>query len=664
MVVTVKGGTVKNKLGDSALTAIMESQTDAWWQKPDKYKEVIKARKQSSFIPARGNIMISAFFVADLSADVINMDNRMITGPISEAGLKEYSYTLTGTTVLDGRTIHMITIAPFDTDDPLFQGKLYIADDDYSPVLFDVSLDDAALPTFFKKLEFRQQFRLFEGKYWMPVDVIVNAAATVSIIVDVDIKVEGISVLQDYAINKGIPDSVFDRTVIKVLKEADKRDSTYWHQTQLIPNTDFELSEYRKSDSIKTVLESNQNKYGPSDFLTGKRFKFGDFRPSVPGLTDMYKFNRVEGHTLMLPLGLGIGDPGFLRLRSDVDYGFGDRRLKYNFGATLRHFPLDGASLSLRVFDRVTWIDEGNDIWGTTSTTISNLFDKYDYRDYWRSKGVGANLSIELTPSFGLLAWAARQEQLSLEKTTDWSIIFPSRKYRSNPAINDGHATTAGIELHYDSRDFIDNAGEIMRIGGLRAIDPRIGAIWRQTDIASGRSEYITWYARVSGGFSFEPLGTLSYTIHGEYAAGPHLTQNLFNLQGSPDVTLGENRFSTLHFREFGGDRAVVATIEHDFGDYLFRKCGIPLLKSSKIGLTLVGRMGWTSMSNETMALQTVPVSPTVYPFYEAGFKLTSILSFFNLEFAWRLNHFHNGRNFVVGISTPLGEGGGVTISR
>ncbi|MBR9978537.1 MAG: hypothetical protein KFH87_10650, partial [Bacteroidetes bacterium] len=63
---------------------------------------------------------------------------------------------------------------------------------------------------------------------------------------------------------------------------------------------------------------------------------------------------------------------------------------------------------------------------------------------------------------------------------------------------------------------------------------------------------------------------------------------------------------------------------------------------------------GWSTLTPETRVLQTVPVREARRPFWEAGFGLDNILSLFRIDLAWRLNHFHDGRNFFVGLHTAL----------
>ena len=242
----------------NALPIILETQTEAWWAAPDRYKEVITARKQSAMIPSQGNLPISQFFIVHFSADEFRFNERSpVPGPISERGLRSYYYRLLGTTTLDDTKIYQIEITALDDNDPLFEGLIYIADSTYALSMVDVHLNEAALPTMFSSLSFKQHFRLFDGEFWQPVDVVFDAEVTVPI-VNIGIGIEGFSVLQDWRINRQVNEEFFDRTRIRVLKEADERDSIYWAANAKIPTSDEEHRAYLRADSVKAAMASTK----------------------------------------------------------------------------------------------------------------------------------------------------------------------------------------------------------------------------------------------------------------------------------------------------------------------------------------------------------------------------------------------------------------------
>jgi hypothetical protein len=641
-------GAQLNNIRDSAFSAIMETQTDAYWAKPNRYKEIVKARKQSAFIPAQSNIMISQFFIIDFSSDALNMSDRApIVGPISDAGLRNYDYTLRGTTRLDSELIYMIDIKPLDENDPLLQGTIYIADGSYALMMVDLSMNDAALPTFFKGLHFKQNFHLVDQEYWMPADVIVDAEAEISVlIVSLKLKIEGFSVLQDYAVNQAVNEEVFDRTRIKVLKEADKRDSVYWAANQKIPNTAEELLDYKRSDSVKARMDSVKNQYGIGNIITGKTFSAGESFINVPGIISVYRFNRVEGHAVYLPFSWRR----FLGRRSgvsvDAGYGFDDKRWKYD--ADVRAF-----SLRAGVFDRLSNIRAVSNDWDAFTTTVSNIFWKYDYKDYYYDKGWRLGFDEDLLLLFPTEAFIRQNSYANAVKTSDWSLTRQDWEARENPPINEGKITSVGFSASFDDRDFIDNAGELRRFGSRTHI-PTLVVEHGIADLTAEKFSFTKVTASLRGQFDLGRVGSTAYRLMGSLTAGKLPTQSVNYLMGSVENITAPWNFRTLAAREYGGDRIATLFVEHDFGDQLFRWLHIPLLNSSGWGLVAFGAAGWTTMSAETRALQTVPTLEAKTPMYEVGLGIDKIFLLLRIDVAWRLNHYRDGRNFFVGISTPV----------
>ncbi|MBN1447905.1 MAG: carboxypeptidase-like regulatory domain-containing protein [Bacteroidetes bacterium] len=635
------------------LPILLETQTDAWWAKPDRYKEVVRARKQSAMVPAQANFIISAFFIIDFSADDLSFGQGVpLAGPISERGLDSYYYRLVGETMLDSTRIYQIDLSPLSSRQPLLEGTIYIADSTFSLSMVDVRLNDAALPQFFESLAFKQNFRLFDSNFWMPVDVVVDADIQIPLI-GIGVGIEGFSVLQDYRINQEINEDFFDRTVIKVLKEADDRDSTYWAVNRMIPNTEEEERAYLRADTVKMQLDSLQYSVGFGDIVLGGMTGSDVAQFSFPGIIPLYRFNRVEGNALDGDFRLTLPDFPLRRVFAGGGYGFSDERWKYRFGGSVSLFDSPVLRISgSRYFER-DFIDSNNDPAGEDLVTLFNLFAKYDYRDYHYRDGWQVALQYDPFLLFPMSVELRDDRFLNASKNSDWSILRQSWRYRENPPINEGRIRSVTATLSFDNRDVIDNAGRIMRFGARNHI-PMLFAGQHDVDIDGRTWNILTAGGRLSGQFDLGFLGELSYSLAGDYADGALPTQLLFNLQGSMDWLAWTDRFRTLDFREFGGDRLATAKFTFNFRDWLFRASALPLLKDSGWMLTLFASGGWTQMSEATHTLQTVDVAETGNMFWEAGFRVSNIFSFLNIDLAWRLNHFREGRNFHLGLGIGM----------
>ncbi|MDH7515231.1 MAG: DUF5686 family protein [Bacteroidota bacterium] len=633
----------------ASTTVILETLTEAVWAKPDHYKETILARKQTAQIPAQLNVLISSFLIVDFSSDILHIGGKApIIGPISEAGLRHYDYTLKGTTTMDGERVHVIEIKPLSEYDPLLKGTVYVADGSFALAMVDVSLNDAALPPFVDTLRFRQHYRPFDDLFWMPVDVITEGVVTVRTLLDLDVHISGLSILQDYVINGESDKTVFDRTRIKVLKEADSRDSLFWVEHRRIPTDSGEERIYRVADSLKAESERLRNRWGLTDMFLGHTLTYGGTRWRLPGILELYRFNRVEGHTLHAVFSIERPFPLGERLSLAGGYGFGSRR--WVWSAKLDAAVSHALRWSIEGMDRTAHLEPSIERLGILGTTLSNIFDKYDDKDYYRERGVKGSISYDILSLFPTTLSASRIAFSSCDKKEDWSLFLRDRPARSNPAINDGWIFGVGLETTIDARDFIDNAGEIQRIGRTNHT-PRIAYSWNRTHVGGKTWTFNILHASLKGRFEMGLFGTFAYTIEGTHALGDIPRQNLPFLTGSiPYIASG--RFRTLRPLEYGGDRLLTCFLEHDFGDILFRRLRIPFLQGSGWGFLLFANAGWSDITEGTRALQPVAVKSAREPYVEGGFGIDRILLLFRVDFAWRLTHFRSGSNFFVGISS------------
>lgn len=648
-----KDSTARSDSTEQSLPIILETQTTAYWAAPDRYKEIINARKQSAVIPARANIMISEFFIVDFSADEFRFSDRVpVPGPISNRGLSSYYYRLIGTTALDSTKIYQIEISALSDNDPLFEGMIYIADSTYALSMVDLHLNEAAMPQFFKSLAFMQHFRLFDGEFWQPVDVVVDGRIRIPI-VNLGIGIEGFSVLQDWRINQPINEEFFDRTRIKVLKEADERDSVYWMQNAKIPSTSEEQRAYVRADSVKTWFDSTRYAVTFNNFISGGTTGSEAAEFTFPGLIEMYHFNRVEGHAARGEFSLRMPKSPLRSIIAGAGYGFSDERLKWHIGAGASLLNSPALDIFANRYHGLGFIDADSDPLGALGTTIASLLWKYDPHDYFCRDGWSASLHYDPFMLFPMSVSFQCDNFFNVLKNTDQSIFRKDWLYRDNPPINEGSILSVSGEVTLDARDFIDNAGELSRFGSRNRV-PVVGLGWHEADLEDRKWNFMTWRARLHGEYNIGLLGIFSYRLAADAADGALPTQMLFNLQGSINYESDTRRFRTLEFREFGGDRRVTARFAYSFRDWLFRAIGVPLLESSGIGLELFASGGWTTMTDATRALQTVSVSEAKQPFWEAGFGLDNIFGLLRLDFGWRLNHFREGRNFFSGINAGV----------
>ena len=280
--------------GSLRITGIIENESKGYFKKPDYYKDEIIARKQSANTPSTINILTGGRLLQNFYINDIQFFNRPLVGPIADNALDYYYYIIEDTLAMDNRNVFKINFEPIDKYDPGFYGDLYIADSIFALVKLDVNLNDAANPGgIFSRINIFQQFVPFKQNIYMPIDYRVFVEGNFLGIAKFGFELN--SIFYDYKINEPIDNDFFGMAIVKVLPDADKKDSTFWKSTQTIPNTLDELHAYKRIDSLEAVPKTLWDNFS----LLSSSLYFND-NYSITGPLGLYSFNHIEGHTLNL----------------------------------------------------------------------------------------------------------------------------------------------------------------------------------------------------------------------------------------------------------------------------------------------------------------------------------------------------------------------------
>ncbi len=76
-----------------------------------------------------------------------------------------------------------------------------------------------------------------------------------------------------------------------------------------------------------------------------------------------------------------------------------------------------------------------------------------DYRDWYERKGVGGLAWAYPVPSLRVEASIRRDNERSVRAANPWSLFRDSERWRRNPLVDDGHYTTLGLQLDFDTRN-------------------------------------------------------------------------------------------------------------------------------------------------------------------------------------------------------------------
>jgi hypothetical protein len=362
----------------------------------------------------------------------------------------------------------------------------------------------------------------------------------------------------------------------------------------------------------------------------------------------------VEGNSI--DYGFFLDDALKKRLNGslNISYGFSDKKFKEDLSLEYLLGNYRTYSVSMNVYNKLKILFGESDHYGELIPSLLSLISKYEFRDYYYTKGFDFNLSGEVFPVLSLSAGLKNHTDNSAAVNSNFSFFNKDRVYPANQSVYETriNALTAGFKL--DFRDYIEDGyfrrrisrGEshIILNGNIELSDKKI--------LKSGL-DYTTYELEVNGTVNTFKSQHLSYRLMGMYNRGSLQYQSLYALRGNIDILFQDFAFRTLNVNEVFGSRVVTVNLEHDFRDLIFRTLRIPGLMDWEIQLNAFFNAAYTEVGKETSAILPESVKTFPHPFYEIGFGLSQVLIPFRVEFAWKLNY-KGENNFRVGLNSFL----------
>jgi hypothetical protein len=628
------------------ITGLIENESRGYFKKPNYYKDEIVARKQSANTPQQINVFTGGRIIQNFYTDDIQFMGRPIPSPISDEALDFYYFNIADTVSIDHINVFKIHFSPRRESDPGFEGYVFIADDIFAMVQIDVGLNKAAnFAGILKKTRIFQQFYAYANDVYMPVDYRVFVEGNALGLFKFGFELN--SIFYDYEINKNMPDDFFGMAIIKVLPDADKKDSTYWRNIQSIPNTLAEMNAYKRIDSLEAIPLNFWDRF--SVFSTtielGENF-------SVSGPLGMYDFNKVEGHTVQFNInGSELLDKRF-RTGLDLRYGFDDRKFKTEFSSNYLLGEYRQHSISFSAYDKITSLFEESDRYSDFTSTFMNLFLKEDFRNYYYTKGFRVNLSSDLFPilRFGI-GFTNRTDNTAFNNT-DFSIFRKERSFNVNTPVYNTRINALTLNFSFDRRNYIEDGYRRSRISNSDFNIYLNGRAFISNKSTLGSSDDFQMYElNLSGNIRTYKTASLNYSIKGIFSNEAVPYQLQYTLPGNLNGVSKDQSFRTLGINESFGDRAVIVQLNQNFGDEFFRLLNVPLLRDWNLLFSLHLNAGWIDLKDKDKI--PLGINNTLYtkPLIEAGFGIGQMLFPFKLEFTWRLTQ-RNENNFIISLNS------------
>ncbi len=404
---------------DSNRTGIIyqsESQSQLSFVTPNNFHEEMISSKVAgsnrSFSFNRASDLILNFY--ENYQEWSNVSNRPFVSPIADNALFYYDYKLIGTTLENGELVNKIQLLPKRKYDPAYRGYIYIVDDSWRIHSVDFLMSKESNINILDSLKINQQFIAVNRKTWMPSNIKFEFSGGF-----LGFKFGGyyVGVYNNYNLRPNLNTTNF-KELLRITKEVNKKDSTFWVNARPIPLTKEEALNYIKKDSIATLRQSKpyldsldkvNNKLKLSNILLSgysprNRFKRESYK--IDGLIPSLFYNTVEGFAIKYGASFTkrvdtLNNRSFI-WKGNLRYGLSNKLFSANTQTTIPVGKISSLNFSLGS-DMVDLNDKGT--LSALGNTINSLLYQLNYMKLFQKKFGEATLNTRilgnLNASFG-----------------------------------------------------------------------------------------------------------------------------------------------------------------------------------------------------------------------------------------------------------------------
>lgn len=591
----------------SGIVYLSETVSDIKFQKkPKKFKENIIASKVSGM---DNGISFNRAEDANINFynNSVEFGNYLIS-PISTNAFSYYTYKLEGTFYdKNGKLINKINVIPKRKNDAVFEGSLYIVEDDWALYGADVVVSGAQVNVpIIDFLKLKQSYNYSEQN---------DAWVLISQSIDFKINAFGFkfdgrfsSAYSNYNFSPNFTENTFTNEVLTFEKEATEKDSTYWNGLRPVPLTKEEVKDYKIKDSIKVVRKSKKyldsidrkrNKFNLLSPITGYTYRNSHKKWYVnfDGLIENFSFNTVQGfHT-----SLGVG---YVKRQNDkgkwwaagvnVDYGFSEKKARPTFYISRKWNNISRPRMYITGGVTTAQFNRRNPI-KKLDNLIRSLLRRLNYMKIYEKEFARIGYSEEISNGIFFSSSLEYANRKPLFNTTDYSFARQSKNdpYTSNNPIEPNNFTNSVFTTHKIAtlnigativfgQKYLSYPDQKFNVGNSNF--PTLGLNYRKT-FAADNTEFNAdvFIASLSQNINAGNYGKLHYHLRGGAFLKKKDIAFMDNLQVKGNQmfivtdTNRKNNFGLLeYYRFYTNDKYAEGHIEHNFKGAVLGK--IPLL--------------------------------------------------------------------------------------
>lgn len=460
-----------------------ESVSIVSFSQPDKVTEKVLAVRTSGDNSGAGSpsMFISETFYQDKVANILS--------PLSRSAFQYYNFRYEGSFTEGKNIINKIRVIPKSKGDNIFDGHIYIIEDEWAIHSVNLRTSLLGFPILVK-----QNFAEVAPRLWLPVHHQYEFAGNVlgfaghykyiascsqfKVVLDQNLRneAEAIAKLPETSTTPEAPlqqksqpltrkqfrkmvdeyekESLRQQKDPKVLVErsvtrdslANKKDDAYWEKERSTPLTLKEKQGYKRDDSLARVQEQKESgqdstakkmgNSGPLKLITGGSFKLDSLtRLSIHPTLSQFFFNAVEGFNINLS---GTIQKNFSKSSRQISfspavrYGFASEQFygkaKLAYGNRVHNFSVEGGKFVYQF--------NPDDPIHPLVNSITSLFARRNFMKIYEKDYLNAAYSYKPSPFLSISAGAELARRSELFNNTDYSFFKQSREYTPNRPTN------------------------------------------------------------------------------------------------------------------------------------------------------------------------------------------------------------------------------------
>jgi hypothetical protein len=396
------------------------------------------------------------FSLLDNTIHVAGLTQNPLISPLAFNAMLYYAFYLEQT-ISDstGKMMYEIRVRPKFQHEALFEGTLYIEDNSWRLLSYDLAINPGVL-LYFKDMHITADYEKIGER------IIPNRKDFVYTIKEGKTLIYGVARVrhQEYSFEKHSKPAKFWLESSTFSADAFDKDSSYWRQNRPFSLNDVELKFIREQDSIITYHESD-------DYLRKRdsiRNKISFLGVMFNGIGHVNSFKRYS-FTInpliaqVVPFGVGgyrhrlqvdykkeFENGKYFTIRPEIDYGFLNKDIKGGIGASYMFDPLHFTKFGFELGDVYDFVTSNQNIQGTFAP--SNRV---------RNKKMEVNFSRELVNGLYLKSKVLFSDRKSIDslKYPSWISYFGNFQQAQTFNPYRIFLTTVELEYHFRQKYYI-----------------------------------------------------------------------------------------------------------------------------------------------------------------------------------------------------------------